>query len=92
MRYGAIPVVRKTGGLADTVIPAEEPHGTGFLFEPILAEALLEVLHRAVELWETEPGRVGALQQNGMLRDASWGASARQYSQLYGWAADARGR
>ncbi len=90
MRYGAIPVVRKTGGLADTVLPAEEPHGTGFLFEPILSEALLEVLLRAVDLWETEPTRVAALQQNGMRRDASWGASARQYSQVYEWAAAAR--
>jgi starch synthase len=84
LRYGAAPVVRRTGGLADTVTefdPARRT-GTGFLFDALSADALLDAVRRAAaafgrpELW-------GALVKNAMTEDFSWDASAREYAQLY---------
>jgi len=84
LRYGTVPVVRATGGLVDTVeeFDIATREGTGFLFEPYEAEAMVGALKRALaiqkqpELWE-------ALQKNGMGRDFSWRASADGYDRLY---------
>jgi len=77
MRYGTPPVVRRTGGLADSV--SDE---TGFLFDAPTPQALREALGRALEVWRT-PSAWRALQQNGMRRDFSWHASARAYLDVY---------
>jgi starch synthase len=84
LRYGTPPVVRETGGLADTVEEFDviRKQGTGFLFEDYTASAMVSALNRGLairkqpELWE-------ALLRNGMRRDFSWRASADGYDRLY---------
>ena len=81
-RYGTVPVVRRTGGLMDTVQPVHGRRGTGFLFDAATPAALLEAVHEAVSAyrnWHVWP----ALQYNGMQQDFSWRRSATQYLQLY---------
>lgn len=82
MRYGCVPVVRATGGLADTV----ENEVTGFTFEGHSAHAFWEALSRAIHVYRHEPGRWSEIQRQGMDADFSWERSARGYEQLYGWA------
>ena len=78
LRYGTPPVVRATGGLADTVI--DEVNGFTFL-EPT-APALLAAVQRAVAAWHDRP-RWRRLQQDGMNRDHTWAEPARQYARIY---------
>ena len=83
LRYGTPPVVRATGGLADTVIDAASARrGNGFVFVPATAVALLETVQRAVTTWR-DPVRWRQLQRRGMARDSSWEQAARQYAGLY---------
>ena len=84
MRYGAVPVVRATGGLADTVIDADrsEKRGTGFTFRAYTAQALIGALDRALAA-HADPDRWQTLQRRGMAADFSWNASAQQYVALY---------
>jgi starch synthase len=84
MRYGAVPLVRATGGLADTVIDADrsEKRGTGFTFKAYSTKALIGALDRAVAAY-AGPDRWQAVQRRGMAADFSWKASAQQYAELY---------
>jgi starch synthase len=87
LRYGTPPVVRRTGGLADSVvdcIPATLASATanGFAFEAPSADALLTAIERAVLAWR-EPAIWRQLQHNGMKRDWSWQVPAQQYADLY---------
>ena len=83
LRYGTPPVVRATGGLADTVIDAaDEKHGNGFVFGPATAEALLQALQRAAKTWQ-DPVRWRRLQRHGMARHSSWAEAAQHYVELY---------
>jgi starch synthase len=86
-RYGTIPVVRRTGGLADTVIdagpaPAADGSATGVLFDRADATDLAHGLARAISLWR-DPGRWRSLQQAGMQRDFGWSRAAARYLELY---------
>ena len=85
LRYGTPPVVRRTGGLADTVEPFDRKtrRGTGFLFDDFNAQALAAALRQALECWEDKEAW-RALVQNGMAKDFSWTRQARQYVELYG--------
>lgn len=89
MRYGSIPVVRMTGGLADTVadVSPDLGQGTGFVFEAYDPDALLGALRRAAAAYREEaPGSAGSwrrLVQRAMAQDFSWGRSAKQYEQMY---------
>ena len=93
MRYGTIPIVRRTGGLADTVVEARPARrtGTGFGFAEPTARALLEAATRALAAFR-EPALWRQLQRNAMAQDFSWPASAREYVALYRKAAKAAGR
>jgi len=93
MRYGTIPIVRRTGGLADTVVEARPARrtGTGFGFAEPTARALLEAATRALAAYR-EPALWRQLQRNAMAQDFSWPASAREYVALYRKAAKAAGR
>ena len=93
MRYGTIPIVRRTGGLADTVVEARPARrtGTGFGFAEPTARALLEAATRALAAYR-EPAVWRQLQRNAMAQDFSWPASAREYVALYRKAAKAAGR
>ena len=86
-RYGTPPIVRATGGLADTVIDCTpdalaDGSASGFVFHEPSADALLAAVERAAVTWR-EDTTWRALQRNGMNRDFSWDASARRYSELY---------
>ena len=87
LRYGTLPLVRATGGLADTVTAqgdAKSPTrpANGFSFGPASESALAEGLRQAMTVWRNPQLRQG-LQQNGMSQDFSWAASARKYRALY---------
>jgi starch synthase len=78
MRYGAIPVVAKVGGLADTVTDLV----TGLQFHPVTREALETAIHRTADLW-SDRGAWQALQANAMQRDVSWAEPADEFLRLY---------
>lgn len=82
MRYGAVPVVRATGGLADTVRDGV----TGFTYHQQDVEACWSALCRALFVCRTDLGSWRAIQRNGMAYDSSWLTSAHAYQQIYGWA------
>jgi starch synthase len=84
MRYGAVPIVRRTGGLNDTVIDADAhaDRGTGFVFERPTADALLEAFRRALAA-RAQSERFAAIRARGMARDDSWEGPAREYVRLY---------
>jgi starch synthase len=84
MRYGTPPVVRRSGGLADTVIDADADPlgGDGFVFGPAEPEALVAAVRRAVSALDDQP-RFRSIQAQGMARDSSWKVPARQYEAAY---------
>ncbi|MBN2243803.1 MAG: glycogen synthase [Acidobacteria bacterium] len=82
LRYGTIPIVRATGGLADTVVPYEEENGTGFLFRGYSSGEMLEALKRALSVY-SDPDRWRALVRHAMAQDWSWDKSAEKYRRLY---------
>ena len=84
LRYGTIPVVRRTGGLADTVEPfdADRGTGTGFVFDPFTPRALRRALDDALAAYG-DPSLWNRLMENGMSQDYSWAARARDYEELY---------
>ena len=84
MRYATPPVVRASGGLADTVIDADEHprQGTGFVFGPAEPAALTEAVRRALAAMG-EPARFRGIQANGMARDHSWRVPAGEYEAAY---------
>jgi starch synthase len=83
--YGALPVVRATGGLDDTVENYDEAagRGTGFKFWEISDRALYFTIGWAVSTYYDRPHHYRAMQQQGMARDFSWDSSARQYEDVY---------
>jgi len=82
MRYGNAPIVMNTGGLTDTVIDAHDTHGTGFVFYHHTPESLHEATKRAVQAWQKKV-TFSRLRARAMRRDASWGAAASTYLELY---------
>ncbi len=90
LRYGCVPIVRRTGGLADTVSDDHQGPATGFLFDQANACALLDKVREAVDLWRHQQDAWRARMRAGMEQDLSWQASARQYQAFYAEALDAR--
>lgn len=81
--YGSVPVVRATGGLADTVFDADrDTAGNGFVFTDCTPDALLGAIHRAINAFY-EPECWGRIVRNAMTKDFSWEASAAEYMKLY---------
>lgn len=81
--YGAVPVVRATGGLADTISDADEnADGNGFVFDDYTADALLGAIYRALDA-RRSPERWGMIVSRAMKKDFSWDASAAEYIALY---------
>ncbi|RPJ61217.1 MAG: GAF domain-containing protein [Acidobacteria bacterium] len=85
MHYGAIPLVHKTGGLADTVAPwdSNSSNGRGFVFERFDEKAFLEAINSALTLFRTEPATWARIQRHNMRLDFSWSEPAGQYVELY---------
>ena len=84
LRYGTVPVVHKTGGLADTVEPWHAPTGTGtgFLFEHHDPTGLRWALNAALDAYRDTP-RWRHLMLNGMRRDFSWDRQVKLYELVY---------
>jgi starch synthase len=83
-RYGTIPVVRATGGLADTVRdfdPATR-EGTGFVFQAYTAAEMTAAIKRALALYR-QPRVWQRIMENAMKQDFSWQASAGRYEDVY---------
>jgi starch synthase len=87
LRYGTVPIVRRTGGLADSIVdltPKTLADGTanGFVFDEYTGQALLEAIRRALRAFG-DRATWGRLQEAGMRADFSWARSARKYLELY---------
>ncbi|WP_022851162.1 glycogen synthase GlgA [Limisalsivibrio acetivorans] len=85
LNYGTIPVVRNTGGLADTVVNYNETDGsgTGFKFNNIDTRALYDTIGWAVSTYYDRPDHIKKMQIAGMEQDFSWDRSAEEYLRLY---------
>jgi len=82
MRYGTLPVVHATGGLADTVRDASGEAGNGFVFAPLSPQALVATLTRAKQVVEN-PEKLLSLQRRAMGESFSWAKAAAAYRDLY---------
>jgi len=82
-RYGTIPIVRKTGGLGDTIRDCRYGDGNGFVFEDYTAQALMDVVTSALDLYTNRKEDWTNLVKAAMLVDFSWNTSAKAYSDLY---------
>ena len=87
LRYGTPPLVRATGGLADTVRDygeaGDETRGAnGFVFRPATVEALTDTVRRAVAAWR-DAAAWRRIQANGMAGDYGWEGPARRYAEVY---------
>lgn len=87
LHYGCVPLVSRVGGLADTVIDANEAAveagvATGIVFAPATAEALLDAVQRAIRLYGREK-IWRKMQRRGMKSDVSWELSAEKYAKLF---------
>ena len=88
LRYGCVPLVSRVGGLADTVIDANEAAieagvATGVVFAPAEQWALRDAITRTISLY-ARPKVWRKMQRRGMKSDVSWDASAEKYAKLYG--------
>ena len=86
MRYGALPVVRETGGLADTVTNFDDDaadQGTGFIFQAEDVDAVYNTLVWAIDTYRDKRAAWQRMQERAMRMDFSWERSAREYISLY---------
>ncbi len=85
LRYGALPIVRETGGLKDTVIPYNEFEGTGtgFSFANYDARDLLNTINYSKKVFFEDKDAWTEMQKRAMQQDYSWIASAKIYEKLY---------
>jgi starch synthase len=92
MLYGTLPIVRATGGLADTVEPwyAGRGTGTGIVFATPNVAGVRWGIEEALRLYYDAPAEFQKLRINAMSRDFGWGESARRYEEVYGWAVENR--
>jgi starch synthase len=84
LKYGTVPIVRATGGLDDTIEPwdARTGKGTGFKFSEYNGESLLLTVKQALQAFRDQTSWQ-VLMRNGMNKDFSWNASAREYGKIY---------
>jgi len=84
LKYGTVPVVRKTGGLADTVVKFDEKtgEGNGFMFDKYDHKEFLKEIKRAVKIFQDKEAWL-KIMKTGMKSDFSWDSSAKKYIDLY---------
>jgi starch synthase len=87
MRFGTVPIVKRVGGLADSVVDVNpttdfERRASGFVFEPHTADALIDAVKRAISAFG-DHALWARLMQNGMRQDFSWDRSAQSYVEVY---------
>jgi starch synthase len=90
MKYGTVPIVRGTGGLADTVFDADyaaRPYHerNGYVFNDFDAQGLESALSRAIGMWNTYPHYFQELMVNGMRYDYSWKHPGEHYLNIYNY-------
>lgn len=92
LKYGTLPIVRHTGGLADTVenFNEETGEGTGFLFNDLTPGAIFDTVGWAVYTWHNHPEKIDAMITRAMRKDFSWESSVEEYLNIYQWALDRR--
>ena len=92
LRYGTLPIVRRTGGLADTVenYNQDTAEGTGFVFDQLNPRAIADTVGWAVWAWYNRSDDIATMRRRAMQVRFPWGASARRYAELYQWAIDRR--
>lgn len=85
LRYGTLPIVRRTGGLADTVSNYNEEtgSGTGFMFDYLSPRAIYDTTGWAVWLWYNKPEHFKAMRLRAMNQEFSWDKAAREYGLLF---------
>ena len=85
LKYGTLPLVRSTGGLADTIedIGIEGGTGTGCVFQRATGAVFLQTVRRAVDLYYNHSDVWDQAVRNAMSKDFSWSASAKKYMKLY---------
>ncbi len=86
MRYGSLPIARKTGGLADTIdhFSRSTVSANGFLFEKANSKSLKRVIHRAIKLFE-KAGPFSKIRRNALESPCSWDDAAKRYAEVYDW-------
>jgi starch synthase len=91
-RYGTLPIVRSTGGLADTVENYDPVTGlgTGFMLSDLNVDSLVATVRWAVETYRNQPTDFRAMQRRAMRKRFGWDAAAKRYADVYDWAVDAR--
>ena len=82
-RYGAVPIVRATGGLADSIVPYGRVGGNGFLFERYEADVFSETVLAAISLYRRDPAAFDRLRRTAMRTDFSWRRPCAEYLALY---------
>jgi starch synthase len=92
LRYGTLPIVHRTGGLADTVENYDEEtgDGTGFVFNTLTPRAIFDTVGWAVSTWYDRPQHISIMRERAMEVRFPWDESARRYAELYDWAVDRR--
>ncbi len=85
LRYGTLPIVRRTGGLADTVEQYDQDtgNGTGFLFDDLSARTIYDVVGWAVWAWYNRKDHIHKMRRRAMNRRYSWEKSGRRYLEVY---------
>ncbi|MFC1616688.1 glycogen synthase GlgA [Candidatus Margulisiibacteriota bacterium] len=85
LKYGTVPVVRATGGLADTItdINKDSAKGNGFTFKEYKSKELLAAINRSLDIFSNNKEKWQKIQINGMSADYSWSVSAKKYTELY---------
>ena len=85
LKYGTLPIVRRTGGLADTVQNYNEANGdgTGFMFDQLTPQAVYDTVGWAVYAYYNKKDHIKAMQKRGMQQDFTWGASCKNYVDVY---------
>jgi len=92
LRYGTLPIVHRTGGLADTVenLDEEREMGTGFVFDELTPQAIYDTVGWAIWNWYNRRDRIDAMRVRAMGKRFSWEASAARYAEIYQEAVDRR--
>ena len=90
LKYGTLPIVRNTGGLADSVECYNEIEGvgTGFTFNDLTPGAIYDTVAWATWAWYNKKDDILNMQQRAMKQDFSWQKSSKEYEEIYQWALD----
>lgn len=90
LKYGTLPIVRRTGGLADTVIDHTHSEATGFLFNDYTQEALFWAVDEAIKIYYDAPKTFAQMRLNAMKQDFGWQHSVKEYEKAYNLALQRR--